>query len=206
MPPTGQTWPTPNPARTFPSSPYLTYLDHKRSVDPYFPRPGVTPPHQGDTNLHFHGLDTDPLEDNVFRSTIVAPNRTCKFHIPLYVNQAAGTYWYHTHMHHVAEVQVSGGLAGALVIVSPAVVAARSQPHYDGRVLIVKDLVPAGQTSEAVQKAHRAQELAAAHARHDAAACGGSAGADRHAGARRSADAGSERRPAQPAGVVHADR
>ena len=165
MSPTAQTWPTPNPAKTFPSSPFLTYLDHKRSVDPYFPHPGVTPPHQGDTNLHFHGLDTDPLEDNVFRSTIVAPNRTCKFHIPLYVNQAEGTYWYHTHMHHVAEVQVSGGLAGALVIVRPSSSSPHdaSQPRYDGRVLIVKDLVPAGQTSEAVQKAHRAQQLAASH-------------------------------------------
>ena len=161
MSPTGQTWPTPNPARTFPASPVLTYLDHKRSVDPYFPRPGVTPPHQGDTNLHFHGLDTDPLEDNVFRSTIVAPNKTCKFHIPLYVNQAAGTYWYHTHMHHVAEVQVSGGLAGALVIVP----ASGSPPRYEGRVLIVKDLVDAGRTSEAVQKAHRAEQLAASHER-----------------------------------------
>lgn len=155
MPPTGQTWPTPNPARTFPSSPYLTYLNHKRSVDPYFPHPGVTPPHQGDTNLHFHGLDTDPLEDNVFRSTIVAPSKTCKFHIPLYVNQAAGTYWYHTHMHHVAEVQVSGGLAGALVIVPPS----QSPPSYEGRVLIVKDLVPAGQTSEAVKEQRRFTRL-----------------------------------------------
>ncbi len=166
MPPTGQTWPTPNPARTFPSSPYLTYLDHKRSVDPYFPRPGVTPPHQGDTNLHFHGLDTDPLEDNVFRSTAVAPMRTCKFHIPLYRNQAVGTYWYHTHMHHVAELQVSGGLAGALIIVSPSASSPHdaSAPRYDGRVLIVKDLVDAGRTSEAVQKEHRAEQLAAAHA------------------------------------------
>ena len=160
MSPTGQTWPTPNPARTFPSSPFLTYLDHKRSVDPYFPRPGVTPPHQGDTNLHFHGLDTDPLEDNVFRSTIAAPNHTCKFHIPLYVNQAEGTYWYHTHMHHVAEVQVSGGLAGALIIVP----ASGSPPAYAGRVLLVKDLVAAGRTSEAVQKEHRAEQLASSHA------------------------------------------
>jgi FtsP/CotA-like multicopper oxidase with cupredoxin domain len=160
MPPTGQTWPTPNPVRTFPSSPFLTYLDHTRSVDPYFPRPGVTPPHQGDTNLHFHGLDTDPLEDNVFRSTTVAPQRTCKFHIPLYANQAAGTYWYHTHMHHVAEVQVSGGLAGALVIVPPS----QSPPSYEGRVLIVKDLVPAGQTSEAVQKKALFSRLASVRA------------------------------------------
>ncbi|MDQ6925214.1 MAG: multicopper oxidase domain-containing protein [Candidatus Eremiobacteraeota bacterium] len=160
MAPTGQTWPTPNPVRTFPSSPFLTYLDHRRAVDPYFPRPGVTPPHQGDTNLHFHGLDTDPLEDNVFRSTIVAPQRTCKFHIPLYANQAAGTYWYHTHMHHVAEVQVSGGLAGALIIVPTS----QSPPSYEGRVLIVKDLVPAGQTSEAVKEKKRFSRLSSQHA------------------------------------------
>jgi FtsP/CotA-like multicopper oxidase with cupredoxin domain len=57
-------------------------------------------------------------------------------------------------------VQVSGGLAGALIIVPPS----QSPPSYQGRVLIVKDLVPAGQTSEAVQKKKLAERLESAHA------------------------------------------
>ncbi len=180
MAPTSLTF-TPPPERSpFPFSPVVTYLNHERSVDPNFPHPdaatGTTapypPPHLGDTNLHFHGLDTDPLEDNVFRSTNAAPNRTCKFHIPLYANQAAGTYWYHTHMHHISEGQVSGGLAGSLIVLPNLLGGNPNTPvtaRNVGRVLLVKDLVPAGQTDEAREKdallVRRANEAANAPAK-----------------------------------------
>ena len=130
-------------------TPVLSYLNHQRSTDPVMPTgmpmPGMKP---GDTNVHTHGLDTDPLEDNVFKSTVAAVNGTCKYHIALYPHQHAGTYWYHAHLHGLAEKQVSGGLAGALIIVpadSPTLA-------YRGRVLLVKDHVKAGDTSEARQK------------------------------------------------------
>lgn len=148
--------PTPRPQRPtgedFSASPlptpFLSYLNRQRSVDPPMPSgepmPGMV---QGDTNVHTHGLDTDPLEDNVFKSTVAAKDGTCRYHIQLYAHQNAGTYWYHAHLHGFAEQQVSGGLGGALIVLPDT-----PGPQRIGRVLLVKDLVPAGQTQEALQK------------------------------------------------------
>jgi FtsP/CotA-like multicopper oxidase with cupredoxin domain len=123
-------------------TPRLSYLNHERSTNP------VMPYHNpGDTNVHTHGLDTNPIEDNVFKSTVAAKDGTCKYHIQLYAHQQPGTYWYHAHLHGIAENQVSGGLAGALIIMP-------DKPGVQmGRVLLVKDrLETAGLTSEALQK------------------------------------------------------
>jgi FtsP/CotA-like multicopper oxidase with cupredoxin domain len=129
-------------------TPFLSYLNHQRSVDPPLPSgepmPGMVP---GDTNVHTHGLDTDPLEDNVFKSTVAAKDGTCRYHIQLYAHQHAGTYWYHAHLHGLAEEQVSGGLAGALIVLPDTPGQQRM-----GRVLLVKDRVAAGDTSEAREK------------------------------------------------------
>ncbi|HEY0396585.1 MAG TPA: multicopper oxidase domain-containing protein [Candidatus Elarobacter sp.] len=129
-------------------TPFLSYLNHQRSVDPVMPSgmpmPGMNP---GDTNVHTHGLDTNPLEDNVFKSTVASKDGSCRYHIALYPNQHAGTYWYHAHLHGLAEEQVSGGLAGALIVLPNPPESGRI-----GRVLLVKDHVKAGDTSEARQK------------------------------------------------------
>ncbi len=129
-------------------TPFLSYLNHQRSVESPLPSgmpmPGMNP---GDTNVHTHGLDTDPLEDNVFKSTVASKDGSCRYHIALYPHQHAGTYWYHAHLHGIAEKQVSGGLAGALIVLPDD----QPQPRI-GRVLLVKDRVKAGDTSEARQK------------------------------------------------------
>jgi len=129
-------------------TPFLSYLNHQRSVESPMPSgmpmPGMNP---GDTNIHTHGLDTDPLEDNVFKSTVAAKDGTCQYHIALYPHQHAGSYWYHAHLHGIAEKQVSGGFAGALIILPDT-----PGPQRIGRVLLVKDHVNAGDTSEARQK------------------------------------------------------
>jgi FtsP/CotA-like multicopper oxidase with cupredoxin domain len=126
-------------------TPFLSYLNHQRSVES---TNGMMPDmNPGDTNVHTHGLDTDPLEDNVFKSTVAAKDGTCRYHIALYPHQNAGTYWYHAHLHGLAEKQVSGGLAGSLLVLpeGPGAV-------HVGRVLLVKDRVKAGDTSEAREK------------------------------------------------------
>jgi len=69
-----------------------------------------------ETNLHTHGLHVSPSgnSDNVF--PIVAPgaSRTYTYDIP--TNHRSGTFWYHPHAHGFVASQVSGGLAGAIVV------------------------------------------------------------------------------------------
>jgi suppressor of ftsI len=68
------------------------------------------------TNLHVHGLHVSPsgLADNVFRE--VKPGGTAHYVIHLPADSASGLYWYHSHMHHLSERQVFGGLSGMIVV------------------------------------------------------------------------------------------
>jgi suppressor of ftsI len=139
---------------TAPPTPFLTYLNHQRSIESPPPAGSTAPPMgmtMGDTNFHTHGLDVEPLVDNVFKSTAAAKDGTCKYHFQMLPYQAAGTYWYHAHLHGMAEEQVSGGLAGTIVVLPPKGVS----PQVMGRVLLVKDFVKPGQTQEAATQAKR---------------------------------------------------
>ena len=68
-----------------------------------------------DTNLHTHGFHVDPDVDNVFKSLSNggAPGGTkqCIYKFHFFPSQYVGTYWYHSHMHGIAQAQVGGGLA-----------------------------------------------------------------------------------------------
>jgi suppressor of ftsI len=68
------------------------------------------------TNLHFHGLHVSPSgdSDNVFRQ--VNPGETAKYIIEIPANHPPGTFWYHSHQHHLSYKQVSDGLSGLIVI------------------------------------------------------------------------------------------
>jgi FtsP/CotA-like multicopper oxidase with cupredoxin domain len=68
------------------------------------------------TNLHFHGLHVSPEGDgdNVFRH--VRPGETARYVIQLPPNHERGTFWYHSHLHTLAEEQVFGGLSGVLIV------------------------------------------------------------------------------------------
>ena len=63
--------------------------------------------------LHWHGVDVPNSQDGVAGVTqdAVAPGQTFTYR---FVAEDAGTYWYHAHQD--SEVQVSGGLFGALVV------------------------------------------------------------------------------------------
>jgi FtsP/CotA-like multicopper oxidase with cupredoxin domain len=84
---------------------------------------GVTLTNQMDqpTNLHTHGLHVSPAgnSDNVFVHVMPGETFNYEFAIPhdgvsgLYI---PGLYWYHPHMHGYSSDQVSGGMAGALII------------------------------------------------------------------------------------------
>lgn len=86
------------------------------------------------TNLHTHGLHVSPqgAGDNPFLH--VAPGETFDYRITVPPDHPPGTGWYHPHHHGFVADQLSGGLAGALLVDGgpyPAVA--------EDRVLLVSD-------------------------------------------------------------------
>lgn len=68
------------------------------------------------TNLHSHGLWISPAgnSDNVLLS--IHPGQSFQYEYNIPADHPAGTFWYHTHRHGSTALQVSSGMAGALVI------------------------------------------------------------------------------------------
>ena len=68
------------------------------------------------TNLHAHGLWVSPTgnSDNVLLSIYPGTKFDYIYNIP--PDHPAGTFWYHTHLHGSTALQVSSGMAGAIVI------------------------------------------------------------------------------------------
>lgn len=110
------------------------------------PNPDLTPmdidhPHHfNTTNLHTHGLHVSPSgdADNIFRA--MEPGQAYDIAIDIPADHPRGTYWYHPHHHGSADVQISSGMAGALIVEGdfadvPEIAAARE------RVLIVNEVM-----------------------------------------------------------------
>jgi FtsP/CotA-like multicopper oxidase with cupredoxin domain len=81
----------------------------------------------GSMNIHYHGTNTSPQcgGDNVVK-TLVNPTHTFQYSVRFPANEPPGLYWYHPHVHGLAEAAVDGGAAAALVVdgiqnVQPAV-------------------------------------------------------------------------------------
>jgi FtsP/CotA-like multicopper oxidase with cupredoxin domain len=76
----------------------------------------MLPHHFNTTNLHFHGGHVDPggISDNVFRSML--PGETHDIEIVIPTDHTRGTYWYHPHHHGSADVQITSGMAGAIIV------------------------------------------------------------------------------------------
>nr|WP_299913914.1 multicopper oxidase family protein [Sphingomonas bacterium] len=68
------------------------------------------------TNLHAHGLWVNPSGngDNVLLSINPGVSFQYEYNIP--GDHPSGTFWYHTHRHGSTALQVSSGMAGALII------------------------------------------------------------------------------------------
>jgi FtsP/CotA-like multicopper oxidase with cupredoxin domain len=91
-------------------------------------------------NIHFHGTNTTPQcgGDNVVR-TIINSGATFQYSVQIPSNEPPGLYWYHPHIHGIAERDVQGGAAGVIVIQGIQNV----QPVVGGlqqRILVVRDL------------------------------------------------------------------
>ncbi|WP_353159641.1 multicopper oxidase family protein [Acinetobacter guillouiae] len=92
------------------------------------------------TNLHTHGLQVNPeytvmpskdgkdkgiAADNVFIKINPKEKQDYQFDIPK--DHPAGTYWYHAHLHGSTALQVTSGMAGALIIEGNRL------PKFDGK-------------------------------------------------------------------------
>jgi FtsP/CotA-like multicopper oxidase with cupredoxin domain len=98
------------------------------------------PHHFNTTNVHTHGLHVSPagIADNIFRS--MEPGQSYDIEIAIPADHTRGTYWYHPHHHGSADVQITSGMAGALIVEGdfadvPEIAAARE------RVLIVSEML-----------------------------------------------------------------
>ncbi len=98
---------------------------------------------QVSTNVHFHGSHGAPIchQDYVV-TTYINAGETFDYNFQLPTNQPPGLYWYHPHVHGLAESAALGGATGAIIVngienVQPAVAGLPEQ------VLIFRDnLVP----------------------------------------------------------------
>jgi FtsP/CotA-like multicopper oxidase with cupredoxin domain len=92
------------------------------SLDPkLLPTENPRPPHnfpQGFalTNLHTHGLHVSPVGkgDNVY--AMVRPGASRRYEYDVLPEHPAGTFWYHPHSHGSVALQMTGGMAGALIV------------------------------------------------------------------------------------------
>ncbi|MBD2472757.1 multicopper oxidase family protein [Nostoc sp. FACHB-145] len=68
------------------------------------------------TNLHTHGLHVSPKgnSDNVLKEMV--PGKSYNIAIQIPAEHPGGTNWYHPHLHHSTAMQVSSGMAGALIV------------------------------------------------------------------------------------------
>ncbi|WP_444996611.1 multicopper oxidase family protein [Aliikangiella sp. IMCC44359] len=68
------------------------------------------------TNMHTHGLWINPAgnSDNVLIS--INPGISFQYEYNVPEDHPAGTFWYHPHRHGSTAIQVSSGMAGALII------------------------------------------------------------------------------------------
>ena len=68
-------------------------------------------------NLHYHGTNTPPVchQDEVIR-TIINFGETFQYEVHFPKDEPPGLYWYHPHIHGLANNTVQGGASGALIV------------------------------------------------------------------------------------------
>jgi FtsP/CotA-like multicopper oxidase with cupredoxin domain len=91
-------------------------------------------------NVHYHGTNTSPAchGDQVIH-TIINSEETFNYSLKFPTDEPPGLYWYHSHVHGIAEAAVQGGASGAIIVegienIQPAVA------DLPERVLIIRDM------------------------------------------------------------------
>jgi FtsP/CotA-like multicopper oxidase with cupredoxin domain len=95
-------------------------------------------------NVHYHGTNTSPTchSDEVIH-TVINSGESFQYSIHFPSDEPPGLYWYHPHLHGLAEAAVQGGASGAIVVGGISSV----QPAVAGlpeRVLMFRDQNVAG--------------------------------------------------------------
>ncbi len=90
-------------------------------------------------NIHYHGTNVSPAcgGDNVTK-TIINSGSTFQYSFTFPTDEPPGLYWYHPHIHGLAERDLLGGASGALVVDGIQ----NAQPAVQGltqRVLVIRD-------------------------------------------------------------------
>ncbi len=95
-------------------------------------------------NIHYHGTNVSPTchSDEVIH-TLVNSGESFQYSLHIPRDEPPGLYWYHPHVHGIAEAALLGGASGAIVVrgmaeIQPAV---SGLPH---RLLIFRDQSVAG--------------------------------------------------------------
>jgi FtsP/CotA-like multicopper oxidase with cupredoxin domain len=103
------------------------------------PNCGASSMNSASLNIHYHGTNTSPTchQDEVIK-TLINSGQTFNYNVAFPANEPPGLYWYHPHVHGIAEHALQGGAAGAIVVdgienVQPAVSGLRQ------RILMVRD-------------------------------------------------------------------
>jgi FtsP/CotA-like multicopper oxidase with cupredoxin domain len=110
---------------------------------------GAATQNASSVNVHYHGTNTSPTcgSDEVIH-TLINSGQTFTYNVVFPSNEPPGLYWYHPHVHGLAEVAVLGGASGAIVVegiqnVQPAVAG------LPERIFVVRDqLLPVGDPPE----------------------------------------------------------
>lgn len=78
------------------------------------------------TNLHVHGIQTLPhlfaplgTSDPAAMMLEINPGHSFVYNFPVPANHPSGLHWYHPHKHGSTDVQVSGGMAGLIIVRGP---------------------------------------------------------------------------------------
>ena len=95
-------------------------------------------------NIHYHGTNVSPTchSDEVIH-TLINSGQSFTYNIAFPADEPPGLYWYHPHVHGIAEVAVQGGASGVIIVDGIE----NLQPAVAGlpeRVLIVRDQTVAG--------------------------------------------------------------
>jgi FtsP/CotA-like multicopper oxidase with cupredoxin domain len=90
-------------------------------------------------NIHYHGTNTSPTchSDEVIH-TLINAGESFQYRVQFPSDEPPGLYWYHPHVHGIAEAAVQGGASGAIIVegienVNPAVAGLREQ------VMVIRD-------------------------------------------------------------------
>lgn len=103
--------------RTRPGETVRVGLNNELAPEPDCKPSNINTPHCfNSTNLHSHGLWVSPSgnSDNVLITILPKVAFEYEYNIP--ATHPAGTFWYHPHQHGSTALQVSSGMAGALII------------------------------------------------------------------------------------------